>query len=71
VLKPGGRLIIAHALSSLEIRSHHSKASSAVAHDILPEEQEMKRLLSNAGFNRIYIKDEPGSYLCLSIKTGN
>jgi demethylmenaquinone methyltransferase/2-methoxy-6-polyprenyl-1,4-benzoquinol methylase len=68
VLKPRGRLIIAHALSSLEIKVHHSKASSVVAQDILPEKPEMKRLLKNAGFDRIYIKDEPGCYLCLSTK---
>ena len=68
VLKSGGRLIIAHALSSDEIHNHHHNTSSAVALDVLPTEPEMRRLLHRAGFTEISIKDEPGYYLCLSSK---
>jgi ubiquinone/menaquinone biosynthesis C-methylase UbiE len=68
VLKSGGRLIIAHALSSTEIKAHHHKASSAVASDVLPEEPEMRQLLQRAGFAEISINDERGHYLCLSTK---
>lgn len=68
VLKPGGRLIIAHALSSTEIQAHHHKAASAVTLDVLPEEAEMRLLLQSAGFLEISINDEPGYYLCLSTK---
>ena len=67
VLRPGGKLIISHALSSAEIRAHRSSVS-AVAHDMLPEKPEMRRLLERAGFDEICIKNEPGCYLCLSIK---
>jgi ubiquinone/menaquinone biosynthesis C-methylase UbiE len=67
VLKPGGKLIIAHALSSKEIKAHHHN-SSVVAHDMLPDELEMKRLLNQAGFTEIQITDKPGSYVCLSTK---
>jgi ubiquinone/menaquinone biosynthesis C-methylase UbiE len=67
VLKPGGKLIIAHALSSMELDAHH-RNSSAVAHDVLPNEFEMKRLLKQAGFTGIQIADKPGSYVCLSTK---
>ena len=69
VLKPRGRLIIAHALSSAEIKTLHTTISSAVVHDVLPEESEMKRLLKSTGFNKISIKDEPGCYLCISTKS--
>lgn len=69
VLKPGGRLIIAHALSSAEIKAHHEDTSLAVAQDTLPEEQEMKRLLNQAGFSDVYINDVSGCYLCISNKT--
>jgi len=65
VLKPGGKLIIAHALSSAEIKAHHRKAP-VVCHDALPDRTEMKRLLNRAGFTRIRITDEPGCYVCLS-----
>jgi len=67
-LKPGGALIIAHALSSKELKAHHNSASSSVVHDMLPEEAEMKQLLEQTGFAGISIKDEPGCYLCLAHK---
>jgi ubiquinone/menaquinone biosynthesis C-methylase UbiE len=65
VLKPGGKLIIAHALSSVEIEAHHRNAP-VVAHDALPGKEEMNRLLRHAGFTGIHITDEPGCYICLS-----
>jgi len=68
VLKAGGKLIIAHALSSQEIKSHHHNASPAVAHDELPEEAEMIALLKQAGFVNVAIADKLGSYLCTSNK---
>jgi len=67
VLKQGGRLIIAHALSSAEIRKHH-KDAPPVAQDVLLEEAGMRRLLEHVGFSVIQIKDEPGSYLCVATK---
>ena len=69
ILKHGGKLIIAHALSSAEVRNHHQSAPKAVASDVLPTETEMQTLLRQAGFTRIEIVDEPGSYLCTSIKS--
>ena len=68
LLKAGGTLIIAHALSSEELKTHHNNASSAVVHDVLPEEAEMKQLLEQTGFTGISIKDEPGLYLCTAHK---
>jgi ubiquinone/menaquinone biosynthesis C-methylase UbiE len=60
VLKPGGKLIIAHAFSSEELMAHHRNAT-VVAHDVLPDEVEMKRLLKHAGFTGIHITDKPGA----------
>jgi ubiquinone/menaquinone biosynthesis C-methylase UbiE len=70
LLKAGSNLIIAHALSSEELKAHHNNASSAVVHDVLPEEAEMKQLLEQIGFTKISIKDEPGCYLCIAHKSG-
>jgi cyclopropane fatty-acyl-phospholipid synthase-like methyltransferase len=67
VLKRRGRLVIAHALSSAEIKAHH-KGAVPVAQDHLPEETEMKHMLRQAGFSNIHIKDEPALYLCLATK---
>jgi ubiquinone/menaquinone biosynthesis C-methylase UbiE len=67
-LKPCGKLVIAHALSSEELKTHHKNASSTVKHDTLPTKAEMTKLLEQTGFTGISIKDEPGSYLCISQK---
>jgi len=69
ILKTGSTLVIAHALSSEELKLHHNKASSAVVHDMLPEMPEMKQLLEQTGFTEISIKDEPGLYLCTARKS--
>ena len=68
VLKPNGKLIIAHALSRKEIRNHHKNAPPEIASDELPEEDVMRRLLHQAGFDNISIVDKTGSYLCTSTK---
>jgi ubiquinone/menaquinone biosynthesis C-methylase UbiE len=68
VLKTKGRLIIAHALSSAEIKSHHQNAPSVVVNDVLPTEKEMKILLQQSGFTGMRIADKQGSYLCSSKK---
>jgi len=71
VLKPEGRLIIAHALSSQEIKEHHQNSLSVVSQDTLPKSSEMRRLLKKMGFFRITITDKPGCYLCLSSKSSS
>ena len=68
VLKTNGKLIIAHALSSAEIKAHHNTASPVVAHDALPTSTVMKKLLTQAGFEKVHIIDKPGQYLNISIK---
>ena len=69
MLKITGNLIIAHALSSGELKSHHKRVSAHVANDMLPGKIEMTKLLEQAGFTKISIKDEPGCYLCIAHKT--
>jgi demethylmenaquinone methyltransferase/2-methoxy-6-polyprenyl-1,4-benzoquinol methylase len=69
VLKPSGRLIIAHALSSSEISAHHHNTSPIVAHDVLPDSQNMRRLLKQSGFINILVQDRTGSYVCKSEKS--
>ena len=68
VLRKGGTLIIAHALSSEEIRQHHQGASP-VSRDFLPEETDMRGLLANAGFHVARLIDRPKCYLCEGSKT--
>jgi len=68
MLKPAGTIIIAHALSREELKTHHNNASSAVVHDMLPDMPQMKQLLEQAGFTGISVRDEPGLYLCTAHK---
>jgi ubiquinone/menaquinone biosynthesis C-methylase UbiE len=68
VLKHHGRLIIAHALGSAEIKRHHQNASSVIANDVLPAAEDMCKLLREAKFSEIQISDTPHSYVCLSAK---
>jgi ubiquinone/menaquinone biosynthesis C-methylase UbiE len=68
VLKPGGRLIIAHALSSVSLRSHHQNCAP-VSKDFLPEEDEMRCLLERADFHLQRLIDQPKCYLCEGVKS--
>ncbi len=68
VLKTKGKLIIAHALSSEEVKNLHKNANPAVAKDELPNKKQMQNLLHQADFIEIQIIDKKGSYLCTSTK---
>ncbi len=68
ILKPEGKLVIAHALSSEELKHHHQKVSKQVAQDVIPKMDDMKHLLELTGFTEVSIKDEPGIYLCMCKK---
>lgn len=64
----GGKLVIAHTISSEELKVHHKKASKHVAHAVMPTKDEMTQLLKHTGFTQISIKDDPGCYLCTAHK---
>jgi ubiquinone/menaquinone biosynthesis C-methylase UbiE len=68
MLKVEGKLVIAHALSSEELKIHHKKVSAKMAHATLPEEADMKKLLDETGFTNVSINDELGQYLCIATK---
>jgi demethylmenaquinone methyltransferase/2-methoxy-6-polyprenyl-1,4-benzoquinol methylase len=68
ILKHEGKFVIAHALSSQELKHHHQKVSKQVAHDLLPKMGDMKNLLERNGFTEVSIIDEPGCYLCMARK---
>jgi ubiquinone/menaquinone biosynthesis C-methylase UbiE len=67
VLKPRGTLIIAHALSSAEIRHHHQNCAP-VSQDFLPDEPQMRSLLEEAGFQLKRLIDKPKCYLVEGVK---
>lgn len=67
VLKENGRLIIAHALSSAELRERH-QGCAPVAQDFLPEVAEMNMLFAQAGLCLTRLLDQPRCYLCEGVK---
>jgi ubiquinone/menaquinone biosynthesis C-methylase UbiE len=66
-LRKGGRLFICHTSSRQAINNLHSQIPEVHAH-VIPEEDEMQKLLSTAGFREISIFDGEDSYLVSAAK---
>ncbi|MCG8565294.1 MAG: class I SAM-dependent methyltransferase [Desulfobacterales bacterium] len=62
LLRPGGRLTIAHLMSSKKIADHHGK-EAAVAHDRLPDPRRMSVFIQEAGLGVLTFTDTPDLYL--------
>jgi len=69
VVKRGGRLFICHSSSREAINGLHNGIPE-VAHDVIPEEWEMREMLSESGFADIVIEDNCENYLCRALKKG-
>jgi SAM-dependent methyltransferase len=67
--RAGGRLVICHAFNREVINEFHRSVGGAVAHDTIPEEGGMRRLLSEAGLGEAEVRDEPDHYLVLACPT--
>ncbi len=63
VLKPGGRLFIAHQMNREELNRFHGNVSGPVGNDLLPDENSMRELFKKAGFGDVETREEPGLYL--------
>lgn len=63
VLKKGGKVFIAHLLSSQEIQEHHFEAGGEVKSDTLPSASVMKKMMIKAKFKGIKIIDRLSLYL--------
>jgi demethylmenaquinone methyltransferase/2-methoxy-6-polyprenyl-1,4-benzoquinol methylase len=67
VIKDGGRLFICHTSSRYAINEIHRQIPS-VQNDLLPDEDEMRILLTMAGFIDICIEDNSDSYFASAKK---
>ncbi len=67
VLKPGGKIYIAHQMNRVELNRLHSNVDGPVKKDLLPDQEEMKRLLESEGFMDIETREEPGLYLAVAV----
>jgi len=63
LLKPGGRLVISHFLSSAEINDVHRKADTVVARDILPAWDTLRRWCECCGLRIGMWQDDAEGYL--------
>jgi len=50
-------------MSRQEVNSFHSQIKGPVNKDFLPNQEQMEKLFSLAGFKKLVIKDEPSFYL--------
>lgn len=65
VLKPEGMIVVVHFISFAQINNVHRKAGTAVEKDMMPGEDEMKRLFAAAGLTIDFIKNNSeGYFLC-------
>jgi ubiquinone/menaquinone biosynthesis C-methylase UbiE len=63
VLKPGGRLVIAHQMGREALDRLHGESSMPVRRDLLPAKEVLERLLAAAGFVDGEIVDQPDRFL--------
>ena len=68
VLRAGGRLVICHAFKRQAINEFHRSIGGVVARDAIPDEEEMLRLLREAGLVEAQVRDEPDRYLVLACR---
>lgn len=69
VLKPAAKLSVIHLVSSKQLAMHHHRQGGAVADDVLPTADEMKRMFAEAGFAHLAIDDHPNLYLATAINS--
>ncbi|MFC1937028.1 class I SAM-dependent methyltransferase [Chloroflexota bacterium] len=67
VMKDGGRLFICHTSSRHAINEVHRQLPP-VQNDILPDEDEMRILLTMAGFTDVFVEDDSDSYFASARK---
>lgn len=67
-LRPGGRLVILHLISSRKINDLHRKAGTAVAQDMLPEAEEIRRILDRVGLTIEQLNDADDRYVLVAGK---
>ncbi len=63
VLRPGGKVAIAHLKSAEEINRLHGQIGGAVAGDRLPHAEALRLLMESSGLIDISIVDQPGRFI--------
>ena len=69
VLRNNGRLVICHTMSRTMINQLHQSIGGAVANDLLPDEFQLRGLITQAGLKVTYFEDGPERYLVIAEKS--
>jgi ubiquinone/menaquinone biosynthesis C-methylase UbiE len=69
VLRSNGRLVICHTMSRAMINQLHQSIGGAVANDLLPDEFQLRGLITQAGLKVTYFEDGPERYLVIAEKS--
>jgi ubiquinone/menaquinone biosynthesis C-methylase UbiE len=69
VLRDNGRLVICHTMSRAMLNQLHRSAGGVIAHDLLPDESRIRRLIKQAGLKITHFEDSPERYLVIAEKS--
>jgi len=61
-LKPQGKFIVFHFINFSEINDLHRKAGTAVEKDMMPSDDDMRRLFQESGMTVEFIRDDANGY---------
>lgn len=64
LLRPGGRLVVAHSMNREQLDEHHRKAGRAVENHVLIADAELRRLYKQAGFVDVTVENTDHFYSC-------
>ncbi len=68
VLKNNGSLIICHTMSRDMINQLHQSIGGVVAHDLLPDESQLRQQMTQAGLRITHFEDRAERYLVIAEK---
>ena len=69
VLRDNGRLVICHTMSRAMLNQLHRSVGGVIAHDLLPDESRMRRLIKQAGLKITHFEDSSERYLVIAEKS--
>jgi len=69
VLRNHGRLVICHTMSRDMLNRLHQSVGGIVAHDLLPDESQLRGLIKQAGLKITRFEDNPERYLVIAKKS--